>query len=683
MRPLKRHHTLQCLRTCAWTIHNSLFSGTHRSIPPSSPTRQRRGRRIFHWRSVPLASKYTQKHEYYWWTLVFGSQSKLGNAESLHSTVINRNRQELLHIVQCQCTHHKNLIILCYWERLLTVASRCLAFSHWDMDSISVGQDYSSNPQKPGEYKGLSSVDLGRKKYKLRMLFCSACLGKPRVHSKSRSKHQRSTQTRWNHLGNIDQLWEDAHFGMDAIYGFIDAGSIAHGPELRKGFGIIQEIWIWEHQRFVRNYKNDDWRKCRNKECISIRRCEFTLGKTCIVWRTSNKVDKSKSVRLLRPRVMLGKTAQSRRCNKKVEWSSVNFEDVSHLQRIARIRWRSDWPRVENLPRSQSIGHSPQNSSRPTRKEHHTWKYSGRIIFMSMFNDTELERKDNEDSCALTSRKNKKYASKFNDGHWAFLGPGEESKWYQGYAAEFGGKWDLRASQMVETVENSGHPVFQGVSPLGRGILKKRNNRETVHFNGEHGNINLLYRTVHAANQLCIHGAVSKWCGPKSGESSQSRSVSARKMSPEFRVKQEDLKSLFDIPRLPYASEKPTAPEFGGSQFDAIYEQNWISPHKGEIPPSDRERKQLCCNCSWWWRMEKAHFDVQRIYSAQKPRGFKAIRINWCRKRNWSSLWILRLYNYWCSWYWSASTITEFTRILRMDFHESWSRKICEWNSSP
>ena len=29
---------------------------------------------------------------------------------------------------------------------------------------------------------------------------------------------------------------------MDAIYGFIDAGSIAHGPELRKEFGIIQDF---------------------------------------------------------------------------------------------------------------------------------------------------------------------------------------------------------------------------------------------------------------------------------------------------------------------------------------------------------------------------------------------------------------------------------------------------------
>ena len=111
---------------------------------------------------------------------------------------------------------------------------------------------------------------------------------------------------------------------------------------------------------------------------------------------------------------------------------------------------------------------------------------------MSMFNDIDLEKKDNEDSCAITSRKIKEYASNFNDGHWAFLGPGEESKWYQGYATNYGGKWDLRASQMVEIFKNSGHPVFQGVSPLGRGILKKKNNRDTIHFNGEYCNIDLL-----------------------------------------------------------------------------------------------------------------------------------------------------------------------------------------------
>ena len=128
---------------------------------------------------------------------------------------------------------------------------------------------------------------------------------------------------------------------------------------------------------------------------------------------------------------------------------------------------------------------------------------------MSMFNDIVLERKENEDSCALSSRKIKEYASKFNDGHWPFLGPVEESKWYQKYATDYGGKWDLRASQMVEDFENTRHPLFKGMSPLGRGVLKK-NSRDTIHYSEEYCNIDLLYRTIHSANQLCIYGAATK-----------------------------------------------------------------------------------------------------------------------------------------------------------------------------
>ena len=67
--------------------------------------------------------------------------------------------------------------------------------------------------------------------------------------------------------------------------------------------------------------------------------------------------------------------------------------------------------------------------------------FGDRIIFMSMFNDIILDKRGDEDSCALTSRKIKEYASKFTDGHRAFLGPGEESKRCQGYSTTYHGKW--------------------------------------------------------------------------------------------------------------------------------------------------------------------------------------------------------------------------------------------------
>ena len=101
-------------------------------------------------------------------------------------------------------------------------------------------------------------------------------------------------------------------------------------------------------------------------------------------------------------------------------------------------------------------------------------EFSDRIIFMSMFNDIDVDKRGNEDTCALTSEAIRDYASKFKDGHWAFLGPGEENKWCHDYEYNHGGKWDFRASKTVDDFENSGHPVLKGISPLGRGILKKK-----------------------------------------------------------------------------------------------------------------------------------------------------------------------------------------------------------------
>ena len=43
--------------------------------------------------------------------------------------------------------------------------------------------------------------------------------------------------------------------------------------------------------------------------------------------------------------------------------------------------------------------------------------FTGRILFMSMFNDISCDRKDNKDEC-------------FGIGQWSFNGPGSEKKWY-------------------------------------------------------------------------------------------------------------------------------------------------------------------------------------------------------------------------------------------------------------
>ena len=52
--------------------------------------------------------------------------------------------------------------------------------------------------------------------------------------------------------------------------------------------------------------------------------------------------------------------------------------------------------------------------------------FTGRIIFMSMFNDISCGTKDNEQECLAHARVVSLYARKFGTGQWSFIGPGSE-----------------------------------------------------------------------------------------------------------------------------------------------------------------------------------------------------------------------------------------------------------------
>ena len=56
-------------------------------------------------------------------------------------------------------------------------------------------------------------------------------------------------------------------------------------------------------------------------------------------------------------------------------------------------------------------------------------KFTGRIIFMSMFNGISWGSKDNKKECEANAQLVSIYAKKFGAGQWSFLGPGSEKKW--------------------------------------------------------------------------------------------------------------------------------------------------------------------------------------------------------------------------------------------------------------
>ena len=167
---------------------------------------------------------------------------------------------------------------------------------------------------------------------------------------------------------------------------------------------------------------------------------------------------------------------------------------------------------MDKLRRIHRIGDSSQNLMRKGEFHIEPEQFSHRILFMSIFTDIDIYSTGYEDACTSTSDKVRQYASKFVKGHWAFIGPETKRSGFVGIITKPDGKWDSIASRMVKDFEETGHPVFKGISALTRGIMRKKKSKDTIHDNGESSNVELLYRIIHSANQLCIYGAVTNWC---------------------------------------------------------------------------------------------------------------------------------------------------------------------------
>ena len=101
------------------------------------------------------------------------------------------------------------------------------------------------------------------------------------------------------------------------------------------------------------------------------------------------------------------------------------------------------------------------------------------------------------------------YAKRFSQGHWAFLGPGSEKKWYGGLSHPPKRDWDFTANEVVQRFKETSHLVLKSTSALSRGIPKRNKGFETMHFNGDSANTELLFHTVH---QFSFYRAVVNWC---------------------------------------------------------------------------------------------------------------------------------------------------------------------------
>ena len=83
-----------------------------------------------------------------------------------------------------------------------------------------------------------------------------------------------------------------------------------------------------------------------------------------------------------------------------------------------------------------------------------------------MYNDIQHgeQRETKKDVNTIHRRLRIMLADLFPRGHWSFLGPGSEEKWYGTHTNRPDGSWNHSAENMVANFSGSGHPAFRASS---------------------------------------------------------------------------------------------------------------------------------------------------------------------------------------------------------------------------
>ena len=271
----------------------------------------------------------------------------------------------------------------------------------------------------------------------------------------------------------------------------------------------------------------------------------------------------------------LGKVLQHPECNEawKNRFAGVraerNYRDVEDVKgESTEFEWNI-FPgftslqlcdKISNL--LSSLGQSPET-------------FTGRILFMSMFNDISCDRKDNKEECLKNADYVKTFAKRFGIGQWSFIGPGSEKKWYPSENSRQRA-WDHVAEDMLLRFAESGHPIFRATTPLSRRQLKsKGKGKVSIHFSADQDTVDTIYRIILSVNQLSIYGAVAAFCDENEGHPDstgepvklEGQSIVLGKIKAEAPAREEEPRDAKIILQKYFQQVKSLSPENRLSKF--------------------------------------------------------------------------------------------------------------------
>ena len=139
--------------------------------------------------------------------------------------------------------------------------------------------------------------------------------------------------------------------------------------------------------------------------------------------------------------------------------------------------------------------------------------FTGRILFLSMFNDISCGTKDNERDCLANAEVVSIYAKKFGIGQRSLLVPDLRKSgllWKRTAHKEFG---TISRKRCCWHSQKGDVPIFRATTPLSRSALRsKGHGKLSIHFAAGQATIETIFCIIVSANQLSLYGAVANMC---------------------------------------------------------------------------------------------------------------------------------------------------------------------------
>ena len=383
--------------------------------------------------------------------------------------------------------------------------------------------------------------------------------------------------------------------------------------KLRWHFCSIHEHELRGTPEFVRYHSEVDVESSsRDSECDNDWLDIAFMDEIYTFSRSSDHVDES-SVRVCSDSALsLVKMSDHSEAHRRWEYQ-VKKSTVQLLQRIMWNWWRTDRVRVEYFPGTYVIGdlQKTQEGLQDRNIEPEVWRLNHLHVNVQ-WHRMDKERKFR--NMCVEFRTSQELREEVLARTLDILRPGDDKKWYGTLSYTREGKWDSTNTQMVERFKEIGHPAIKSVSALSRGILTRKNDINTIHFNADATNTELLCRTIHEANQFSIYGAVSSWCEefglrPNDGELTSERFVTKENEQLLKGVKPQEVNSFVHTPK----SDDPVS-------GNRLREQL----HNFETQKKEIQFTQVCEDASFFGRVSvgmcyKAIADVDDGFGDRSP----------------------------------------------------------------